>query len=123
MAFNPFHAFRKHQRPLMAALAIFCMVMFVVQIGFGRADPVYQVMNLFGAGRGRGPLVATLYGKKVTESDLAKLRRDRDLASNFLFSVVQTSAQQKVFKTLEDLRRSRDATGPDRPDPELTQYL
>jgi hypothetical protein len=124
MAFNPFHAFRKHQKPLIAALAIFCMVLFVVQIGFGRADPVNQVLSLFGAGRGRGAVVATLYGKKVTEGDLAKLRRDRDLASNFLMYVARASAMQKISKLLEQVQQSRENRDPQQQlSPEITQYL
>lgn len=123
MAFNPFHAFRKHQRPLMAALAIFCMIMFVVQIGFGRADPVNQVMSWFGAGRGRGAVVATLHGKKVTEGDLAKLRRDRDLASNYLMWVARGSALSKIGKMLEQAQQNRDNPGSQQLDPDITQYL
>jgi hypothetical protein len=112
MAFNPFHAFRKYQRPLIAALAIFCMVLFVVQFGYGRADLVNQVMSMFGAGRGRGALVATLHGKKVTEGDLAKLRRDREMASKFLMVIAREGAKLKISKLLQEEGRGNDAQQP-----------
>ena len=92
MAFNPFHSFRKHQRKLIAALAVFCMFMFVVSSGLGRSDPVYQLLGLFGLSRGKGSVVATLHGHKVTESDIAKLRHDREMASTFLFITTRTGA-------------------------------
>ncbi len=112
MAFNPFHAFRKHQKPLLAALAIFCMLMFVMSSGLGRGDAVYQAMDFFGISRGKGPLVATLHGKKVTEGDLARLRRDRELASNFLFLVAHQSAVNKFQAVANEGRKSDGKENP-----------
>jgi hypothetical protein len=111
MAFNPFHAFRKHQRPLIAALAIFCMVLFVIQFGYGRSDPINRLLGLIGAGRGKGQLVATLHGRKVTEGDLSQLRRDRELATEYLAYVARTGAMLKISKALQEQmgrRGSRD---------------
>jgi hypothetical protein len=104
MAFNPFHAFRKHQRPLLAVLAIFCMFMFVLSSGMGKGDIVYQVLGFFGAGRVKGNLVTTLHGRKVYEGDLARLRRDRDMASDFLLRVARLGGMQKIFTMSKDIR-------------------
>ena len=34
MAFNPFHAFRKHQKVVFAGLTIICMLTFVLALAF-----------------------------------------------------------------------------------------
>jgi hypothetical protein len=125
MAFNPFHTFRKYQRPLIAALAIFCMIMFVASSGLGGrgGDAIYQIMGLFGVTRGKGNLVATLHGRKVTEGDLAELRRDRELASGFLFEVVQRGAAEKLLrmqKDIEDNQKNKDAPPPN---PEISRTV
>jgi hypothetical protein len=123
MAFNPFHTFRKHQRKLLAALAVFCMFMFVVSSGLGRGDTVYQLLGLFGATRGRGSVVATLHGRKVTEGDLAKLRRDRDLASTFLFVVTRSGAASEIQKLIEAQNASRENKDAPPPDREISNLL
>jgi hypothetical protein len=120
MAFNPFHAFRKHQRPLIAGLAIFCMFMFVVSSGLGRGDAVYQLLGFIGIQRHQGSLVATLNGKKVTEHDLSLLRRDRELASRFLFFAAMTGAQQKVMQMAEEQQKNKEGPGFG---PEINQTL
>jgi len=86
MAFNPFHAFRKHQKVLFAILTIICMIVFVFQ--FGGADPFQRLLVWLGASRGRGQLVATIYGHKVYEADLDRLRQDRETANNFVMGNV-----------------------------------
>ncbi len=68
MAFNPFHSFRKHQKAIFAVLTIMCMLVFVLQ--FGRGDMFERMAGLFGSSRGKGDVVATLYGKKVTTGEL-----------------------------------------------------
>lgn len=102
MAFNPFHTFRKHQKPMIAALAIFCMIMFVASSGLGKGDIVMQGLELFGVRRKQGAIVATLNGKKIGQGDLAALQFDRDRASGFLISVAQLGAMEKVAKLFQE---------------------
>src|SRR5262249_48383390 len=102
MAFNPFHAFRKHQRALMAALVVFCIFIFVLQSG--RGDPIERLMGLFGAGRygyRKGPLVTTLYGTKVYEGDLYALARQRRLASDFLSRAVSEGGLLRLAELIK----------------------
>jgi hypothetical protein len=98
MAFNPFNWFRKHQKVLIAGLAIMCMVLFV--FSFGAGDPIQQGLRLIGASRSGGPVVTSLYGKKITERDLQQLSKRRRLANNFMFLVVN-NAHDQVIQTLE----------------------
>jgi transcriptional regulator with XRE-family HTH domain len=123
MAFNPFHTFRKHQRPLIAALAIFCMVMFVASSGIGRGDAVYQVLGFFGAARGRGSVVATLHGRKITEGELARVRRDRDLASKFLYYVASNGAMKKVDRMIKEQMANRENRNAPPPDAAVNEAL
>jgi hypothetical protein len=123
MAFNPFHSFRKHQRKLLAALAVFCMFMFVLSSGLGRSDAVYQVLGLFGATRGKGSVVATLHGRKVTEGDIAKLRHDREMASTFLFIAARSGAAEVLRKLQDEQNKGRDNKDAPPPDREISSVL
>src|SRR5579883_1192558 len=76
MAFNPFHAFRKHQKALFAGLTILCMVVFVLGGALGNFR---EITAFFGGGnQPRGNELATLYGKPVTTPDLNSLRVQRE---------------------------------------------
>jgi hypothetical protein len=99
MAFNPFHRFRKHQKVFFAALTIVCMFVFVLQFGAG-ADPISRMLAWFGAGRNRGALVTTLYGKKVYENDLEEVLARRRLANNFMI-VAATDGQAAFLGALQ----------------------
>jgi hypothetical protein len=85
MAFNPFHRFRKHQKAMMAFLAILCMVIFGFQ--FGAGDVFTRALAFFGSFGGKGQLVTRLYGDKVYELDLDQARRHRQLANQFLLNL------------------------------------
>ncbi len=91
MAFNPFHGFRKHQKTFFAVMVIVCMFVFILQ--FGAGDVVTRLLNWFGGGRGKGPVVATLNGTKVYESDLGKLARDRQMATALVLYASQEMGQ------------------------------
>ncbi len=71
----PFQVFRRHQRKMMAALAIFAMVAFSLDFSLFR--------NTMGRA-GQNPTVATLYGKKVRQSDLYALQAQRSRANRFI---------------------------------------
>ena len=83
MAFNPFSWFRKHQKALFAIVTIVIMFVFILQ--FGRGDAFERILGWTGAGRSRGPVVATLNGTKIREVDLDKVQRQRKMASDFMF--------------------------------------
>jgi hypothetical protein len=82
MAFNPFHGFRKHQKKFMALLTVMCMIIFVFQ--FGAGDVFSRVLSWFHFWGVKGDYVTTLYGDKVTDHDLDRLRRHRKLAQEFM---------------------------------------
>jgi len=81
MAFHPFKHFRKYQKVYLAALTIMTMIIFV--FSFGAADPFQSVLRWIGMSR-HGDKVLDLYGKTVYTDDLERLRRNRQLASEFL---------------------------------------
>ena len=86
MAFNPFHTFRKHQRVIFSVLTIACMFIFVFTWGVG--DFSQRTSGWFG-GKGKGEVVATVYGKKVTTGDLTSpnalsVSTQRRMASEFV---------------------------------------
>jgi hypothetical protein len=86
MAFNPFHGFRKHQKVFFAALAILCMITFVLSGSMSAAWDFYQgIGEIFGFSGGReGSQVATLYGKNVYEPEIRQLRLQREIANLFM---------------------------------------
>jgi hypothetical protein len=98
MAFNPFHRFRKHQKVFFAILTIVCMFVFVLQ--FGSGDPIQRLLSWIGAGRGRGAVVAKLYGKKIHEADLEEVLARRRLANNFMI-VAATDGQAAFVGALQ----------------------
>jgi hypothetical protein len=100
MAFNPFHSFRKHQKVIFAVMAIVCMFVFVLQ--FGKGDFFERAASLFGAGKGQGPLVATVYGTKVYRKQLLEDRKRADVANELVkrlqLSIINSAANAKGDK-------------------------
>src|SRR5579871_5700023 len=93
MAFNPFNAFRKHQKVLFAGLTIVCMFTFVLTsgvAGFGR-DFFSELPRWLGVGRGKNPPVATVYGQKYGEMDLRLIRERRFQALRTLSGAVDVA--------------------------------
>lgn len=84
---SPFSIFRKHQRAMMAAVGILCMVAFTLG---GVAS--FDQMAFSDA---RNPLVATTSFGKFYQSDLDEMRYRRMLAKGFLLqAMVETVPQQ-----------------------------
>ncbi len=108
MAFSPFTWFRKHQKVFFAGLTVVCMFVFIGQAGFS-ADIFKDVLYWLGANRG-GTVVATLYGKKVTQPELEQLARQRRLANEFMLSA-SFQAQEKAIKELLEKRLKSDGEG------------
>jgi hypothetical protein len=107
MAFNPFRAFRKRQKTLLAGIAILCMFLFVLQ--FGRGD----FFDRIGLSRGKqrdNVVVTKLYGKKITENDVRLAREQHRLASQFM---VQAAGEglTRINDQMADLRKNLTQPG------------
>jgi hypothetical protein len=89
MAFNPFHAFRKHQKVFFAALTIICMLTFVMAGGSFAGGDFFSELTRWVTGRSRTQEVAIVNGRPVSNREVLELRRQRDLANRFM--------QQAVF--------------------------
>src|SRR5207249_3428207 len=100
MAFNPFHSFRKHRKVVFAALTIVCMFTFILSGvgGFRGSDPIERLLNVFGSTRHQGPLVVTLHGKKLYQSDLDRLRVGRQLANTL---ALQAAGEAREVAAME----------------------
>jgi hypothetical protein len=130
MAFNPFHAFRKHQKAFFAALTILCMVTFVLAGSMsGGGDFFWEMQRLLG-GQGRYPTVATLYGKRIDVKELDEVRNQRVLANEYITRCVDAAwmstmrllssekyrhlmpqVQQSGGKELERIRKALEGIG------------
>jgi hypothetical protein len=100
MAFNPFQWFRKRQKVFLAALAIFCMFLFVLQFGQGY-DVFDRLLVWLGGGRSQQDKteVTQLYGKTITLGDLHELQAQREYAQAFLFAALdqgQAALEQEL---------------------------
>ena len=107
MAFNPFHAFRRHQKVWFAMLTIVCMFVFILTGFGGKADPVSNLLAYL-AGRHEGEKVVTLYGRDIYANDLTAARKTRQLANEFMFAALN-AAQTEATKDLADYK-------PEKPD-------
>jgi hypothetical protein len=104
MAFNPFHAFRKHQKVVFAGLTILCMITFVFSSGSSSGDFFSQLERMFG-GKGKDPVVATLYDHKVDTKEMLRLRQSRELANRFMSEAVEVARGNiiaDVFKNIPE---------------------
>jgi hypothetical protein len=103
MAFNPFHAFRKHQKVFFAVLTIVCMFVFILSFGPGDIKSWFA-----GAGQGRGDKVVALYGRDLYTNDLTAISKSRQLANEFIFAAL-SAAQTEASKDVQDYK-------PEKPD-------
>lgn len=83
----PFQVFRRHQRKMMAALALFAMVAFSLDFSLLR--------NPFGAGH-EDPVIVELHGRRVRASDIQEMTLQRVRANRFV-SLLLGRADQPVF--------------------------
>jgi hypothetical protein len=116
MAFNPFRAFRKHQKVLFAALTIMCMITFVLA---GSSGVFQEITGWFGGG-GRSPQVAILYGKPVYAHELVQLRQQRELANLFMINAIYQARDSACQQIAEDAKKSKL---PDKTKQELEQLI
>src|SRR5581483_11991708 len=89
MAFNPFHAFRKHQKVIFSMLTILCMFIFVFTWGVG------DITSRFKGGKGQGEFVAKTYGTKVYASDLSQWKQRREMADTFM-AILRSKALEVI---------------------------
>jgi hypothetical protein len=114
MAFNPFHAFRKHQKVVFAALTIICMLTFVLASGVGgsgrgRGGDFFEEMARW-VGKKSARDVARLYGSTVDLSEIVQLRMRRQAANNYIVNAI-IAAHDNVLGAIVD------AIGADMPSP------
>src|SRR5262245_15158160 len=104
MAFNPFHAFRKHQKTLLAGLTILAMVTFILSSGtLSGGDFFGEMLRVLG-GRSRVAEAATLYGRRISQQEMASLRQRRLLASEYTSkatAVALYNVQSSLVRSLE----------------------
>ncbi len=72
----PFEVFRRHQRKLLAVLAIFAMVAFTLDLSLFR--------NRGPGGAGEDPVVFTIYGNPIRRSEMAGMKFERARANLFM---------------------------------------
>jgi peptidyl-prolyl cis-trans isomerase D len=85
----PFQVFRRHQKKMMAGLAIFAMIAFTLDFSLFR--------NQFGAAA-QDRVVVELYGKRVRQSDILGMLNQRLRANDFM---MQVSGRPDYFGRLD----------------------
>jgi hypothetical protein len=110
MAFNPFHWFRKHQKSFLAALAIFCMFIFVAQFGRGY-DAFDCLLSLFGGGSRKDTTEVTrLYGTSVTVTELNELEYQRKMVQSFILQALFLGQEEYLDVVKPRLGRLKEAS-------------
>jgi hypothetical protein len=108
MAFNPFHAFRKHQKVFLAALAIACMFLFVLTGSMATGFEFFQGLGqMFGFTAARSEQVATLYSKPIHQHELYQLRIQREIANLFVTNAIRISTDHAVYRINGTLPNTR----------------
>src|SRR5262245_41008940 len=121
MAFNPFSAFRRYKKVMLAGLAIMAMFSFILcsgVAGAGRDDLFSLVMGFFGAKSRQGEVVTTLYGDKVYSSQLNETTYHRQIANDFFKASLERGRQalheemrKEVLKKLSPESFTEDRIG------------
>src|SRR5438270_11667329 len=101
MAFNPFHAFRKHQKVVFAALPIVGMLTFVMAGGSFAGGDFFSELTRWLTGRKGTQEVASTYGRRVTDRELVELRRQRRLANEFMQQALLI-AQENIYNEVQN---------------------
>ena len=117
MAFNPFDAFRKNSKPLMAALTIFVMFVFVLSTGGGGGDFFDWVARQFGGNDSRGKLMGTIDGSDIYEADLQSIRQRRAAANAFMSGYAELADEKMMAQIRNDIEKGNVR------DPQITKRL
>ncbi len=106
MAYNPFRAFRKHQKGLLAALTVLSMFIFILTGSMSSGWDFFQgIMPLLGF-RGGANQVAVLNGKPVSGPELILLQNQRTVANQFMMIALQVGNETATRVTAEEIARS-----------------
>lgn len=106
MAFNPFRAFRRHQKVLFAGLTILCMLTFVLTGAMSGSSRDFFHALLPGADPRRGTEIATLYGKPVYTAELRQLQLRRHIANQFMFEALGQANANAAMAVVQGLASS-----------------
>ena len=112
MAFNPLHTLRKHQKGLMAALVLICMVTFILSSGSQFGGDFFDWARYQVTGRSSIPQVATLHGQRVDIQDLQRLRHQREVADRYMrnaLAMASSYIQEQISRLDEEAKKK----GPD----------
>src|SRR5208283_5839813 len=111
MAYNPFRAFRKHQKVLMAGMVLVAMVTFVLTGSLtGRGDFFDWFASIF-TGRVSRNTVITIDGKDIDILKLREISQHRQIANQFMSAAtsevmakkpeIPPALQQSVFGPIQ----------------------
>lgn len=112
MAFNPFHAFRRHQKVIFAILTIVAMVTFIFCSGVpGTKDFFLESIPEWVGLRTRARTITELYGHRITDLEIAQAREQRmvgrqAVATGFMIAL------RKLDQEEQEVMRKQDS--PDR---------
>lgn len=113
MAFNPFHAFRKHQKVFFAGLTIMCMVTFVLAGSMtANWDFFHEILRWFGGGKSRGMELAKLYGKTYNEQEIRQVQQQRQVAAQFMIGAVDEAMRGTQIKQSEIVKELKKSEAP-----------
>src|ERR1051325_10234929 len=102
MAFNPFRAFRKHQKVLMGGLVVMAMFVFVLTSstpGTPLNDLFVSLAHKFGFGKGSDDTtVVELNGSKKTKQDLKDLATRRAAALSLWLNANYEASEENLKK-------------------------
>ncbi len=106
MAFNPFEAFRKNSKVLIALLTIFVMFIFVLSSGIGGGDFFDWLTVQCGGKEGRNPVYGEIDGKNYRSDQLDEIRRLRGAANLFMLNAVEQCDHALISLIQQDLKNN-----------------
>ena len=107
MAFNPFEAFRKNSKALLAVLTIFIMFLFVLSSGGGGGGDFFDwVSRQFGGKDSRGAKMGEIDGEDYYEIPLNEIRQQRAAANLFMLRALYHADVMLVSQIEADLKNN-----------------
>lgn len=103
MAYNPFNVFRRNQKAIFAVLTVFIMFMFTLSSGMmGGADFFDWFPNWLRGKSQKGDVLCVIDGSKVYTSEVDRVRRDRQMANQFM-SMAGSQAAENLLQYAQGL--------------------
>ncbi len=109
MAFNPFRRFRKHQKVIMAGIILLSMITFIGISGAGSGGDFFSDITRLFTRRVSASAVASIYGREVSQDQLVRLRKQREIANVFMVQATQIAAERRVAAIRKSLGDSPQA--------------